>query len=171
MKYCRFCGSRKLRDASYETGVGSGFAVGLKALGGRREKETRARFPTTFCETCREIDVACSVRPLEAYSSLSGLTMTLYIPAQLVELLRTVGASKADVKRLSSNVAQLAFRRATKFLKRGRNPCRWRHMGYPMKVKIRSLSVRLHLILSTDGAKGKSISIRLAYGGGMAQCP
>lgn len=171
MKYCRFCGSRKLKDASYETRTEAGVGLGLKHGGIHRESEGRAQFPTVFCETCREIDAACSHRPLEAYYSLGGFDLTLYIPHQLAVMLATLRVGETDLRSFIQHVAERGYRRLPKFLKKGRNPCHWRHMGYPLRVKMRGQSIKVFLILGAEDTESKSISMRLAYGGGMAQCP
>lgn len=171
MRYCRFCGSSKLTGASYETRTEQGVSFGLKHAGIHRGGEGTARFQTTFCETCREINVACSKPALRAFYSVEGRDLTVHIPRELAVLLATIRAQDADVRTLVRTVAERGSRSVRKFLKKGRNPCRWRHVGYPLRVRVCGQPIKVYLILGSEGTERKSISMRLAYGGGMAQCP
>ena len=101
------------------------------------------RFPTVYCKTCQEINVACETRPLEGGVSLKGIHVTILLPRNLQILLRTRGPRQRGAGSVLADVFRGAHGALRRFIKTGTNPCREHHMGFPVRVKVRGGLVAL----------------------------
>jgi hypothetical protein len=128
------------------------------------------QYPTWICLVCKEIGADCREAPLEGEARTSEVRISFLLPRQLVVLLETRGASASDIRQLIQFVWGRMGRAAKRFIRTGNNPCRKRHAGFRMKVRVKGLAVDLYLILANKSSGVPALSVRLVYGGGNAVC-
>jgi len=176
--FCRFCGATDLVMTQYEgKAAESSISVNVTTgpVGGGGGKGPRSHqkvsFPTDYCRTCREINASCASPPLRATVSIPGSVLELHLPHQLVIFLKAIQATEDEMLRLCDYAVPRALLCMKKYAAAGgNNPCEKRHVGFPVKLCFRGTTFRVFMILGPADEPGNAFVVRLAYGGGNANC-
>jgi hypothetical protein len=178
--YCRFCGSADLVRVEYEAVAGDpSVAIGVtgpQGVGANISRSPRSQrtvhYPTRYCRTCREIDATCTYAPIEAVVTVRGVVIPFFLPHELVVFLTSLGTTGDEIESAIGSLAGSAARAMKKMAARGGEiPCESRRAGFKTKMRVRGMVVRVFLIPCDAHGSSARYGIRVAYGGGNAQCP
>ena len=158
-------------DPSMAYGVTAPQGIGANVSRSPRT-QTTLHYPTRFCRTCKEIDAMCRFAPIEASVDVNGVGIPFLIPYELVVFLTSMGATGSEIEDAIGSLAKPARRALRKLAAHsGEVPCRGRRVGFPTRMVVGGLAVRVFLIPCEARGNSPRYGVRIAYGGGNAQCP
>jgi hypothetical protein len=143
------------------------FRVLYKQIGYSREKDKSQSitFETYMCNTCRKIRCKTNKSSITlTYTENDENICTFCLPPHLLSLLSSLDIEQSTLESFIFEVYKKSNQKMKLFTKHGRNPCKGKEFGFPIKIVVLKLKVKIYLFF--ENAK----YVRLIYGGGTSQC-
>ncbi|MFP3257670.1 MAG: hypothetical protein RXO36_07710 [Candidatus Nanopusillus acidilobi] len=175
--YCKYCGYQDIQKGGYESKQISSY--GIKGQVGKivnveftknKENSNSILIDTYYCPNCKKINVETNEEPKEILYEDDNLKIHFFIPFSFENFLINIDISESELKNLLNNLSQIIMKRDYKnYVKIGENPCKRNQIGFKHILKIRSLKIKIYILVELTSNK-KEISVRIIYDGGKSIC-